>query len=138
MEIEEARVIFNSISRCDKQGIGVITLSNETGIPQSTLRKYLLNHIAFFAKVGNSAKYTINRFSKYKGSVESMLIDLEKENKDSAWDSALPAFLDAYKQYWSSLPKEVKHIIVILVVILITLLSINNAFKLGWLIGYNL
>jgi hypothetical protein len=82
MEVEQARVIFSAMTEINKKGIGIISLSVKTGISQSTLRQYLTEHKDYFVKVGNNSTYTINRFSEYRGSVEAMLIDLEKQNKN--------------------------------------------------------
>ncbi len=83
MNSENAKRIFKAITQHGRKGIGIISLSIETGIPQSQLREYLSKHTDFFTIIRDKRRYTINRFGKYKGSEDKMLVALEEYNQSN-------------------------------------------------------
>ena len=82
MQIETARKVLQTIEAYGKSGCGIISLSNETNIDQSELREFLHNNKDMVSKSSLNGTYTINRFGKHRGSIESMLSELVKKSKN--------------------------------------------------------
>lgn len=86
MGYEDGKRVIESLANYGKSGCGIITLANETNIPQSTLRDFLSTNLDFFCKINSESKFAINSFGKYKGSVDDMLSALSlQQNKSKIW-----------------------------------------------------
>jgi hypothetical protein len=100
MEYKDGKRVIESVANYGKSGCGIISLANETNIPQSTLRDFLSTNLDFFCKINSESKYAINSFGKYKGSVDDMLSALRlQQNKPKIWGYyavALVALLVGY------------------------------------------
>ena len=93
MTNEQAKTIFKSMEKHGTQGVTILRLSSETQIGISKLRQLIEKYSDFFTKVGNEEKYTINSFSQYKGDVETMLVELEKENQQKKKEYLVSCFI---------------------------------------------
>ncbi len=61
-----------------RKGIGVLSLSNLTGVSSVKLRAYLASNRDYFVKIPESKTYAINQFGKFKGSSSAILKDHEQ------------------------------------------------------------
>lgn len=99
MTVLEAKLIMDALSKHGRSGCSISQLAKDTQIDPQDLRCYLGKYLHFFTKVGDEPKYVLNRFGKYKGSPERMLIAFEKEksrnqqNMHIVWGVALSIVL---------------------------------------------
>ena len=85
MNKDQALRIYECLVEKDRLGIPVLQISRETNIPSDLIRRYLSEFSSFFTRVGNSSRYTVNRFSnKSKDSLVAE-INQHKREKASAW-----------------------------------------------------
>ncbi len=83
MTVVEAKIIMDALSKHGRSGCSLSRLAQDTKIDPHDLRAYMGKYLHFFTKVGDEPKYVLNRFGKYKGSPERMLIAYEKEKEQS-------------------------------------------------------
>lgn len=76
MDIEGKINIVEKISEAEHSGIGLISLANGTGIPQSRLRRFIESNTDYFCRVGEKPKYVINRTGVFKGLRKEIVSDL--------------------------------------------------------------
>lgn len=81
MKYEQIQLLLEHVERAGRSGCGVITLSLETDIPQSQIRRFVDKHDACVMYV--NGKVVLNRFGVYKGSVSEMLVHFREENRKS-------------------------------------------------------
>jgi len=84
VKVSESIKIFSALSATKSNGMTIISLSRESEIDISVLRKCLTKNKDFFVRVGEKQIYTINRFSKYKGDIERMIVAVEDMNQSKA------------------------------------------------------
>ena len=83
MELNQAVLVVNTLASYGKTGCGIISLANETKIPQQELRTFLESHHEYFCKLDNKSKFTLNPFGKYKGRPEAIISELTKQSQQS-------------------------------------------------------
>ena len=79
MKISELTKILETLDSRAPKGVGVFSISKETSLDPQTLRKYLAKYKDYFVKLPNEQSYQINRFGKFKGSVDDIIQHYEKE-----------------------------------------------------------
>jgi len=79
LKVIELSKILEALNSHAPKGIGVFSLSKETKLAPQTLRKYLAKYTDYFVKLPNTQSYQINRFGKFKGSVDDILQHYEQE-----------------------------------------------------------
>ena len=79
MKVCELTKILNALNSHAPKGVGVFSISKETSIDPQVLREYFSKYTDYFFQIPNEQSYQINRFGKFKGSVEEIIQDYEKE-----------------------------------------------------------
>ena len=79
LKVLELTKILETLDSHAPKGVGVFSISKETTLDPQTLREYLSKYKDYFVKLPNEQSYQINRFGKFKGSVEEIIQHHEKE-----------------------------------------------------------
>jgi len=79
LKVLELSKILETLDSHAPKGVGVFSISKETCLDPQTLREYLSKYKDYFVKLPNEQSYQINRFGKFKGSVEEIIQYHEKE-----------------------------------------------------------
>lgn len=79
MKISELTKILETLNSHAPKGVGVFSISKETSLDPQTLREYLAKYKDYFVKLPNEQSYQINRFGKFKGSVDDIIQHYENE-----------------------------------------------------------
>ena len=79
MKVSELSKILATLNSHTPKGVGVFSISKETSLDPQTLRVYLSKYKDYFVQLPNEQSYQINRFGKFKGSVDEMIQHYEKE-----------------------------------------------------------
>lgn len=90
MRTGEAIKIFNAMLKKGDSGIGIISLSLETGVDQNSLIHTLNKYPRYFCRVAGSDRYAINCNQPHKGCISEMLDMLEFQNMRALVISHLP------------------------------------------------
>ncbi|QIZ75759.1 hypothetical protein [Ferrimonas lipolytica] len=77
MDREKVERVLRHLESAGRQGTGVISLSNAIGVSPSELRKFVSERQDFVKMI--DGKVMLNRFGTAKGSVDTMLANLDKE-----------------------------------------------------------
>ena len=75
----EARKVLEALESSGKEGVGVITLSLETGCSQSELRSFFKNHKQYCVPLNGETKYKLSQFTETCDSVDKMLKEIERQ-----------------------------------------------------------
>lgn len=73
MTEQQLDLILNAMHSHYPNGIGIISLSLETGIEQTSIRKYLKSNPDYFIRRGNEERYLLNRFGPFQGEAQAIL-----------------------------------------------------------------
>ena len=73
MTEQQLDAILKALKEHYPNGQGVISLSMETGIEQSELRKYLKANPDYFIRRGSEERYLLNRFGPFQGETQAIL-----------------------------------------------------------------
>jgi len=98
MTLDDVTQILTILDAGSKRGVGLLTLSRQSGVPANTLRAWLPRHKSFVVKVPASGAYTINRFGKYKGNIVLMIdayrdsLETKRQQEKSTSVSSFPFF----------------------------------------------
>ncbi|OKY25236.1 hypothetical protein [Thalassotalea sp. PP2-459] len=79
MKVSELSKILETLNSHTPKGVGVFSISKETALDPQTLREYLSKYTDYFVQLPNEQSYQINRFGKFKGSIDDMIQHYEKE-----------------------------------------------------------
>ena len=79
MKVSELSKILEALDSHTPKGVGVFSISKETTIDPQILREYLSKYKDYFVQLPNEQSYQINRFGKFKGSVDKIIQHYEKE-----------------------------------------------------------
>jgi len=75
----ELAKILEALQTSQPKGVGVFSISRVTKIDPQTIREYLSKYTDYFVQLPNEQSYQINRFGKFKGSVDAIIQHYEKE-----------------------------------------------------------
>ena len=78
----DARKVLEALEASGKEGIGVITLSLETGYSQSELRSFFKKHKQYCVPLNGETKYKLSQFTETRGSVDKMIKEIERQQVD--------------------------------------------------------
>jgi len=79
LKVSELSKILEALDSQAPKGVGVFSISKETTLDPQTLREYLSKYKDYFVQLPNEQSYQINRFGKFKGSVDEIIQHYEKE-----------------------------------------------------------
>lgn len=85
MEIAQVEIILSLVKKSGRKGCGVITLSKDSGISQSKIRKFVGKRDDFFLTV--NGRIQLNRFGVHKGSADNMLNSYRREQVKNKGDN---------------------------------------------------
>lgn len=77
-EMEETTALAHELATASKKGIPLTKLSSRLILSIDRIEWLLRRHPEYFLKVGTRPSYRLNQFSKFNGSVEDVLIDIER------------------------------------------------------------
>jgi len=66
-----------------RSGVELDTLAPRVSIASNRVEKLLRRHADYFVRVGDARKFALNRFGKFEGSAERIIIDVEQSYKQS-------------------------------------------------------
>lgn len=78
LKVCELTKILNALNSHTPKGVGVFSISKETSLEPQNLRRYLSKYTDYFVQLPNEHLYQINRFGKFKGSIDEMIQDYEE------------------------------------------------------------
>ncbi len=110
LQIEESKRVLYALEDAGPSGKGMMVLSNECGIDLEKLRDYLQAEQDYFVQLDGGPSYTLNRFGRFRGSVEAMVAHLrEQESEKKGRRQLLVVFLLGL--YFGSQIEEVAQLI---------------------------
>ncbi len=93
MQQKELSKILRVLQSQGVKGVGILSLSQRTGIPAKTLRLYLPKYSEYFQQNPHDLSFQINRNSKFKGDVEAMLANHQKSTAAKSSSTLVLALL---------------------------------------------
>jgi hypothetical protein len=82
-EADDVLALVHAVAPSGRSGIELDTLAPRVPIASNRVEKLLRRHADYFVRVGDTRKITLNRFSKFNGSVERIIADVEQKYKRS-------------------------------------------------------
>jgi hypothetical protein len=82
-EADDVLTLVHAVAPSGRSGIELETLAPRVSIAPKRIKKLFRRHTDYFAKVGSAQKITLNRFSKFNGSAERIIADVEQSYKRS-------------------------------------------------------
>lgn len=84
MNLENGLKVYDYLSSRERAGKSVFAIAHELGLASNEVKHYLKGHKDCFVRVGDSDRYTINRFSGVNRS--QLSLTLKKENsQEQEW-----------------------------------------------------
>ena len=82
-EADDVLALVHAIAPSGRSGIELDTLAPRVSIASNRVEKLLRRHSDYFVRVGDARKFALNRFGKFEGSAERIIVDVEQSYKQS-------------------------------------------------------
>jgi hypothetical protein len=76
----DAQKVLEALESSGKKGVGLITLSLQTGYSQMELRSFLKKHKQYCLPLNGATKYKLSQFTETMGSVDKMVQEIERQD----------------------------------------------------------
>lgn len=77
--------IHDCLSEKDRAGLSAMQIAQEINVPGGDIEKYVSKFSKSFVRVGESSKYTLNRFSSPNNSRKVLLAEIRKAKNERAF-----------------------------------------------------
>ncbi len=82
-EADDVSALVRVVAPSKRSGIGLSTLISRVSIDSTRVESLLQRHTEYFVRIGSEQKYALNRFGKFEGSAERIIVDVEQSYKQS-------------------------------------------------------
>ena len=82
-EADDVLALVHAVAPSGRSGIELDTLAPRVSIASNRVEKLLRRHADYFVRVGDARKFALNRFGKFEGSAERIIVDVEQSYKQS-------------------------------------------------------
>jgi len=82
-EADDVLALVRAVVPSGRSGVELDTLAPRVSIASNRVEKLLRKHADYFVRVGDARKFTLNRFGKFEGSAERIIVDVEQSYKQS-------------------------------------------------------
>ncbi len=82
-EADDVLALVRVVAPSKRLGIGLSTLISRVSIDSTRVESLLQRHTEYFVRIGSEQKYALNRFGKFEGSAERIIVDVEQSYKQS-------------------------------------------------------
>ena len=82
-EADDVLALVRAVAPSGRLGVELDTLAPRVSIASNRVEKLLRRHADYFVRVGDTRKFALNRFGKFEGSAERIIVDVEQSYKQS-------------------------------------------------------
>ena len=82
-EADDVLALVRAVAPSGRLGVELDTLAPRVSIASNRVEKLLLRHADYFVRVGDARKFALNRFGKFEGSAERIIVDVERSYKQT-------------------------------------------------------
>ena len=82
-EADDVLALVRAVVPSGRSGIELDTLAPRVSIASNRVEKLLRRHADYLVRVGDARKFALNRFGKFEGSAERIIVDVEQSYKQS-------------------------------------------------------
>ena len=82
-EADDVLALVHAVAPSGRLGVELDTLAPRVSIASNRVEKLLRRHADYFVRVGDTRKFALNRFGKFEGSAERIIVDVEQSYKQS-------------------------------------------------------
>ena len=82
-EADDVLALVRAVVPSGRTGVELDTLAARVSIASNRVEKLLRRHADYFVRVGDARKFALNRFGKFEGSAERIIVDVEQSYKQS-------------------------------------------------------
>ncbi len=82
-EADDVLALVRAVVPSGRSGVELDTLAPRVSIASNRVEKLLRKHADYFVRVGDARKFALNRFGKFEGSAERIIVDVEQSYKQS-------------------------------------------------------
>jgi len=82
-EADDVLALVRAVVPSGRSGVELDTLAPRVSIASNRVEKLLRRHADYFVRVGDARKFALNRFGKFEGSAERIIVDVEQSYKQS-------------------------------------------------------
>ncbi len=80
-EADDVLALVRAVVPSGRSGVELDTLAPRVSIASNRVEKLLRRHADYFVRVGDSREFALNRFGKFEGSAERIIVDVEQSYK---------------------------------------------------------
>jgi len=78
-ESKEVLAIANALDGESSKGLALLSVATKSVLPIERVKNLLAFHTDYFVNVGGKDIFTLNRFGPFKGNIEEIAADIERE-----------------------------------------------------------
>jgi len=82
-EADDVLALVRAVVPSGRSGVELDTLAPRVSIASNRVEKLLRKHADYFVRVGDARKFALNRFGKFEGSAERIIVDVERSYKQT-------------------------------------------------------
>ena len=82
-EADDVLALVRVVAPSERTGIGLSTLFSRVSIDSTRVESLMQKHTEYFVRIGSEQKYALNRFGKFEGSAERIIVDVEQSYEQS-------------------------------------------------------
>ena len=82
-EADDVLALVRAVAPSGRSGVELDTLAHRVSIASNRVEKLLRRHADYFVRVGDARKFSLNRFGKFEGSAEHIIVDVKKSYTQS-------------------------------------------------------
>ena len=82
-EADDVLALVRAVAPSGRLGVELDTLAPRVSIASNRVEKLLRRHADYFVRVGDTRKFALNRYGKFEGSAERIIVDVEQSYKKS-------------------------------------------------------
>ena len=82
-EADDVLALVRAVAPSGRLGVELDTLAPRVSIASNRVEKLLRRHADYFVRVGDARKFALNRFGKFEGSAERIIVDVERSYKQT-------------------------------------------------------
>ena len=80
-EADDVLALVRVVAPSERVGIGLSTLISRVSIDSTRVESLMQKHTEYFVRIGSEQQYALNRFGKFEGSAERIIVDVERSYK---------------------------------------------------------
>lgn len=77
-EADDVLALVRAVAPSERTGIGLSTLFSRVSIDSARVESLMQKQTNYFVRIGSEQKYALNRFGKFEGSAERIIVDVEQ------------------------------------------------------------